>query len=122
MLPSMYIGRVGKGVVMEASELKYKVWSVNTYKHKPLWVMGEFDDRRKAIDYADEICREGGASNPLYERVLFYSDAAGVERESILVSDEESQMGAIIEGLRIVVPEPEPEETPETKIIEFPKG
>jgi hypothetical protein len=106
---------------MEASELKYKVWSVNTYNHKPLWVMGEFADRTKAMDYADEICRDGGASNPRYERVLFYSDAAGVEREAILVSDEESQMGAIIEGLVIVVPEPEAEEIPETKIIEFPK-
>ena len=90
---------------MSEQESKYKVWSVNTFQYKPLWVMGEFSDRQVALDRAAEICRDNGAEKePKYERVMFYSDQNGYEQEAILCSDPKTLIGAIVEGLLIVPP------------------
>ena len=105
---------------MSKQESKYKVWAVNTFQYKPLWVMGEFSDRQLALDRAAEICWDNGAEQePRYERVMFYSDSNGYEQEAILCSDSKTQIGAIIEGLLIV---PSTEDTrPNATLLPFPE-
>ena len=49
----------------------YRVWSINTKNHTPMWVMGEYDSKKKAINRAKKMIQEASLGNDELKIGLF---------------------------------------------------
>jgi hypothetical protein len=80
---------------------KYTVWSANTHRQKPLWLMGTYNTRMEAIDAAATIVEDAGGEDVKFSRVVYSTDDI-TEQEGILAQAENECVGAIIGGMVIV--------------------
>ena len=82
------------------SDNKYRVWSANTERQKPMWLMGSYKTQIEAIDAAARIVEEAGGEKVQFSRVTYSFDDLQ-EQEGVLAKAANECVGAIIEGLVI---------------------
>ena len=89
----------------------YRVWSVNTSNRVPLWVMGEYTSKKKAIDRGRQIISEASLEGVKRGEVALCRASISIDNSTdhdcVYLKAEKEIVGIVIEAVTADDPDEE---------------
>ena len=80
----------------------YRVWSINVKNHTPMWVMGEYDSKKKAINRARKMIQEASIGNEELKITLFRASISidnSPDHDCVYLKLRGETVGAVVEAV-----------------------
>ena len=80
----------------------YRVWSINTKSQTPLWVMGEYDSKKAAINRGKEIIHQASVGNDELKVTVFRASISidnSPDHDCVYLKLSKETVGAVVEAV-----------------------